>query len=296
MKNIFPAIASRCFSPFWLAFALAGGAALPLVVEGAVVQDSSTGARSAQSNDVYRGKTLPSKEIELSFDNNGKVAEAMVEPGDLVEEGQELMRQDDRPEQSRLEELRIEADVDARVLLAVQRYDLATVQLKRQEELALKGAAKQLELEEARLNQLTAETQISEERRQGLAAGARVAQLEIMLEQKLLKSPATGIVQIVDSQVGEISGPQRPALKIVTIDPLEIETLEMDTAVADQLKAGDMLQVRYMGEDEWREATVKFIDPVGNYAVGQQTVRLTLPNPDGHAAGRQVEIRLPVAE
>ena len=246
---------------------------------------------SQETARTYSGITEPSKLYELALSNLGKVIEVSVKPGDEVTAEQTLLRQEDAVEQARLEELEAEADVAKRVETARRRAELARVQEQRQQNLLDMGGGNQLEYEEARLNRIVAEAQVDEEQRQGTAASARVKQLNATLEQKVLAAPADGVVRSIEAQVGEMHGPQEPVVELVVINPLKVEVLGMPPSLVSGMSRGDTVQVRYAAGDGWLDATVTFIDPVANVAVGEQTIELELPNPDGLPAGLEVEVR-----
>jgi RND family efflux transporter MFP subunit len=249
---------------------------------------------------VFEAFTNPSQEVDLAFSNIGQVAEVMVKPGDRVTAGQVLMRQDDRAELARLMRLEAEADVAARVQIAEQRRDLAKTQAEKFKTMLADGGGSpgsQREYEELVLNAAIAETQILEERRQGRAAEASVQELQVVMDQKLLRSPVDAVVQIVEAAQGEIFGPQTPAIRLVAIDPLEVEALFVPAEVVSQARVGDVAEVRFAhGQSgdwgEWMPATVTFIDPVADKTAGTRRMRLELPNPGDRPAGELVEIRL----
>jgi hypothetical protein len=94
--------------------------------------------------------------------------------------------------------------------------------------------------------------------------------------------------------VGEVFGPQTPALKVVKIDPLYVEVVEVPATQVMRMKVGDTVQVRYGEEDEWQDARIVFINPVGDpYGDSSRLAfRAELPNPDGVPAGLAVQVRL----
>lgn len=276
-------------------------AAVALTASAALWTGSTETALAVQSqssatsmSDVYDGKTLPSREVDLAFDDLGKVVDVQVERGDRVEPGQLLMRQDDRAEQARMEELKLQADVTSRVELARKKLALAEVQLKRAQDQRSKGAGSAEEVEEAQLNRDVAEVEITEEIRQGKIAETRVAQLQVVLDKKRLISPIEGVVSEVEAFVGEIFGPQsEPALKVVQIDPLDVEVATYSFDPRHGLEVGDTVSVRYTGETQWRDAKIKFLGPAGpGDAFDTQKLILTMPNPEGHPAGLNVEVKL----
>ena len=239
------------------------------------------------------GMTKPSKVYELAFANPGRVVEVAVKEGDRVEQDQLLMRQDTRADEAALRRLQLEADVDARIELAENQRDQAQVELRRMEERPLGFGAS--ERERAALELKAGETRIIEERRQGLVAEAKAEEQKVIIDEKTMSSPDSGVVQKIEAATGEVFLPQNPALRLVKIDPLYVEVPETPAYEAMRLKVGDTLQVRYSDSEEWRQAKVVFIDPEGNPNTEQELllVRLELPNPEGRVAGLRMQVRLP---
>lgn len=243
---------------------------------------------------VYPGYSQPSSEIDLAFAHMGKIAEVSVEEGDQIQPGQVLIRQDITADEARLKALQIKADVVARVKLAETQLKQAEVEHERMAN-AAPTAYSTLERERARLEVEAAGTRIVEENRQGLAAEAEAQEQQVIIQHRVLQTPEPGIVQKVEAAVGEVFGPETPALRVVRIDPLYVEVIEAPAEDVRRLKVGDAVQVRLDAEGPWVEARVNFIDPVGNAASGTLPFRLELPNPDGRPAGMRVQVKLPEA-
>ena len=285
--------------PRYLAAAvlLLAAASAGVEIAGASARPVTATSAAAQETRLLHGVTMPSEDVDLAFADLGKILEVNVKPGDHVNAGDVLMTQDDRADREQLRALEAKADVTARVELARQRRDLALVQLARMEELRQRGGGSQTELEELQLEAAIAETQIGEEQRQGLVAEAEAAAARVQIEQRTLKSPVEGIVvepTTADmAAVGEVYGPQTPAVRVVTIDPLKVEVLGVDPEIASRLKVGQSAEIRHPGTDEWRPATVTFIDPVADFATGTRTINLETPNAEGRLTGLDVEVRLP---
>lgn len=256
---------------------------------------STTRSYGRGEPNVINGKTEPSKEVELAFANLGKINQVLVKEGDQIEAGQILMRQEDAADVARLKALEVEADVQARVNLARTQADLARLELTAAEQAFT--AAKPLEVERAKAEVQLADTRIIIEQQTGLVAGHRADEQRILVDQKVLSSPETGVVQAIDAAVGEVFGPQTPALRVVKIDPLFVEVLLGSAAQVMKLRVGQTVQVRYEGEQDWHDAKVVFINPVGDPAGGTSRLpfRAELPNPEGRPAGLNVEVRLPEA-
>lgn len=268
---------------------------LAMAALGAAQDEQAPASRSlGQSTaEAIPGETLPSKEMDLAFPLLGHVSEVLVKEGDVVEAGQVLMKQDIAADMARLQGLEAKADVKVLVALAGRQKELAELELE-----AAKNALtamSDLEVRRAELEVTIADTRIDEQRRQGKIDEFGAAEQRIMIDEKQMKSPDSGIVQKVDASVGEVFGPQTPALRIVKIDPLHVEVIQALASMVMRMKVGDIVQVRYDDEDQWRDAKVTFIDPVGNPSGGTGRLRFKaeLPNPENLPAGLSVKVRLP---
>lgn len=281
-----------------------GAAILGIALVGAAgfvtFNETSASRVAAQPSEgaIYEGTSVPSQIVELPFADLGKVREVLVKEGDVVEAGDVLMVQDDRRDRARLRELLAQADVTARVALAEQRRDVAEVQMKRLQEMGVSGVSSATEIEEAVLNKAIAQTQIVEEQRQGLVAEAQVQGQQALLEDRSLQSPVPGVIRSIEASVGEVFGPQTPALTLVALDPLEVEVRFVPAPLVEKLKLGQKIDVRHVNNDgapvsDWLEAEVIFIDPVVEAATGRRYFKLKLTNPDLRPAGQQLDVRLP---
>ena len=105
-------------------------------------------------------------------------------------------------------------------------------------------------------------------------------------------SPIDGEVRKVEMGVGEVSDPQKPSMTVVANNPLHVEA-NVPSTIANTLKVGQSMQVRYLEEGEWREAKIKNFDPVANAMSGETLVRLELANPEGRRSGQKMALKLP---
>lgn len=252
-------------------------------------QDNGAERPTPRSAEGERGRTEPSKKTELAFPLLGQISEVLVKEGDKVDPGQVLIRQDTAADTARLMGLEAKADVTVLVELAQKQRDLAKVEL---DIIANAGPAiQQIERRQAELEVEVSETRIKEQTRQGQIDQFAADEQKVLIEYKTLRSPVKGIVEKVDAAVGEVFGPQTAAITVVTTDPLHVEVLTAPAARVMRLAVGDVVQVQYEGEEEWRDAKISFISPVGE--AGKLPFKAELPNPEGRPAGLPVSVRLP---
>jgi RND family efflux transporter MFP subunit len=239
--------------------------------------------------------SMPSEERELAFPMPGLIDEVSVKDGDLIKKGQVLAKQDTQVEQAALakEEYLLSSNVQKEA--AVEQRNLAEVKFKRAEKLFknLDGAGSQLEYDEAKLELTIAELKIKLADEETESKRLEIVKLKKQIERMTMVSRFDGQVRKVESEPGEVSDPQKPSLIVVRNDPLHVE-VNIPTVVANSMKVGQSMQVRYVEENKWRDAKIKNFDPVANATVGETLVRLELPNPEKRRSGQQMSVKLPV--
>lgn len=153
--------------------AMAEAAAMPEPVETVQVIQPRQGLWSARTRAA--GTVISVRRVDLRNELSGTVMEVGFESGDIVREGQVLLRLDSREEEADLAAARAEAE-------------LARATLERRQRLASSQAGSQAELDTARA--------------QLAATRARVAALETKISRKTLKAPFTARVGLRDLQPG----------------------------------------------------------------------------------------------
>jgi len=238
--------------------------------------------------------SMPSEERELAFPMPGLIEEVAVKDGDLIKKGQVLAKQDTQVEQAALakEEFLLSSNVQKEA--AVEQRNLAQVKFKRAERLLKdsNGAGSQLEYDEAKLELTIAELKIKLADEETDSKRLEIVKLRKQIDRMTMVSKFDGQVRKVESEPGEVSDPQKPSLIVVKNDPLHVE-VNIPTVVANAMKVGQTMHVRYVEENKWREAKIKNFDPVANATVGETLVRLELPNPEKRRSGQQMAVKLP---
>lgn len=241
------------------------------------------------------GTTAPNKSIEVGFDIRSVVAEVKVERGQHVKAGDLLMKLDDREERATLEVARLRMDVSHQIAEAQARLDLARVQYEREKSILDKGSGNPSLVQEKEAEVKVAEARLAQASLEGAIARAQYeAQLQ-RVEKYSKKSPIDGIVREIIKFEGENVDETRPVIEIVSIDPLYIEVRLLSNDIVRQMTLNQTVRVKY-GDGEFKNATVNFIDPVGDARSGTRFVRLEVPNPAGPemiGAGVTVDVEIP---
>ena len=265
---------------------------MPLYAAAALLALAAVAA-SAQDIEAI---TRPSHDVTLSFTTPGLVGEILVEPGQIVAEGEALMRLDDELERERLAQLKAEADSRIKIEAGQATLDQKKVILERYERVAPQGAATELEVENARLDVLIAELSLELAEFEHAQAQYQYRQAQISVDRMTIKSPIAGRVEEVLLEEGESADRLQEAIRVVGIDPIWID-VQVPLDLARKLAPGREARIAFPGERA-PVATGKVIHvrSVAHAAAQTLTVRVEVPNPDGRMAGEFVTVSVPGAE
>lgn len=250
------------------------------------------GTSQFPSDDEERASTIPADERELNFSVPGLIAEVNVKNGDRVKKGQVLAQLDMQVEQAALDKEQFLLNSNVQLRAAEAQRDLAEVKLKRVEGLRANNAGSLTELEEAQLELTVSKLKVELAVEETESKRLEIVRLQKQIDRMRIVCEFAGEVRKVEAAVGEVADPQRPAIVVVSNDPLWVAT-KVSTEQANSMKLGQTLSVRYTDEKTWREAKIIFFDPVADATVGQQLIHLEMPNPEARRAGQEMIVKLP---
>lgn len=244
--------------------------------------------------------TTAQADLKLSFTVGGRVAERHARVGDKVEKGQVLLTLDDRVIQAQLELRRLRAENDVAIRAAEAQLEMDEIELKRVTGLHAKQVASELELlragatvkirglelEQARSNQALARKELDEY----VASHA---------EYRLL-APQEGIIEKLEKEdgeevsVGETIEAGRPVVRIVSVKTLRVDApVPIHATLA--LKVGDAVAVRtnLQAHDRKVPGRITHIAKISDAASNTRLVRVEVPNEDEYlSAGWHVSVFL----
>jgi len=248
------------------------------------------------------GITRPSDQSDLFLPIPGVISKVYVKAGDVVKANQLIAQQDDRAEVAKVNEATAAIKVDKLQIEAAKAdKELKAALLDRQLKLyadLIKSGGSNSEIDEAKANEKIAEIAVMYREETVKSTELKLAEEQVTLDQRKLKSPINGVVAKVDLHAGEGTDIQRPAgIQIVQNDPLWVE-LNVPVAKSDSLRLGQELPVQYVEGGDAMQAKIILLAPVANAGANVRMVRLQMPNPvrkDGtqREAGRQVLVKLP---
>jgi RND family efflux transporter MFP subunit len=210
--------------------------------------------------------------ISLGARVPGRIEAYLVDEGEAVVAGQPLVRLDSRNYSAALAEAR------ASLALARANLDLRRKEIARSEELHDRGVASQADLD-LKQNQLrVAQAEVDR-------LAARIAQLEIDVEDTLLRAPTNGVVLEKLKEVGEIAVPGGFAgsgelIRLANMDELRAE-VDVNEAELSKISLGQPAEVApdaYAGK-RYRASVVKLYPQI-NRQKGTLKVEVKILDPD----------------
>ncbi len=255
----------------WLAYRLTLGAAPVVNVAYAELATSARGAaRSVLTGSGYI--VTGERYISLGVRVGGRIKAYLVEEGERVKAGQALVRLDDRPYAAEMRE------AQATLRVAESNAELRRKELARLEELRSRDVASEAELD-VKVNQLRVATAEIDR------LTARVAQLELDLEDTVLRAPAHGVILQKFKEVGEMATPGGFAgsgelIRMANLDELraEVDVNEADLAKVRMGQPADVVPDAY--PDRRYAARVVKLYPQVNRQKGTLKVEVRILEPD----------------
>lgn len=203
------------------------------------------------------GTVRPKLRATISPKISGRVEELLVAPGQIVTQGQLLVRIDAREIQARLmqaQAVRIQAEAD----------------LRRIQRLVADGTTAQVELDRVTM--------------QAGVAAANVQEIETMLGFAKVTAPFTGMITRKLADVGDLAAPGVPLLEMEDPNVLRLEA-DVPEALIDRVKLGDRLRVHLSTLPQPLEGVVGEMDPVADPGSRTFRVKLDLPPTPGLRSG-----------
>lgn len=233
---------------------------------------------------------LPARSADLGSPLPGLVESVSVDRGDVVKEGQVLVRLRADVESAQTEAMRARADSDSELRGAQAAEELAQQRLQRARRLLSEGFVSGQALEQAEAEARVARERVAQARdARGLAD--REAQVSrAQAAQRVIRAPFSGVVTERFAHPGE-RFEERPLLRLAMVHALRVEVV-VPAAYFGRIRVGQPVDVQPdLPAMPSRRASVAQIDRVLDPASNTFRVRIQLPNPDlGVPAGARCSV------
>lgn len=249
----------------------------------------AAGAASASAQ--VEAIAAPRHDLKLGFTVAGRVAQTLVEPGDRVEQGQALVRLDDRETQAQIDLYALRAQSDLDELAAEAEWQLAQNEEARVRDAFEKDAAGAFEVERAALQTKRKETELAIARQRRSEARAILRQATARHEEYTLLAPISGVIEQTLVSPGEMVEASRPVMRLVVTDPLRLDAPVPTRQTIALLVGGPAWVTLSLPEQPGAiMGRIVHIAQVADGASDTRIVRVEIPNPAGLPAGCHARI------
>ncbi len=221
--------------------------------------------RSLSDEIIATGALVVREEAAVGSELPGYRVQAVhVDEGDWVKQGQALARLDDTLLQAQI------AQAEAQLATQKATADFQQSQLERAEMLAREGAFSKEQLEQRRMQAVSAKAQL-------VASQASVNEMKVRQSRMTLRAPVAGMVLERNIRPGEISsvGGMSPYFRIARDGLIELDA-ELPNAKLVAVKEGDPVEVS-LPTGETLHGKVRFISPRVNATTSLGRARIELP-------------------
>ncbi|MBT6005670.1 MAG: efflux RND transporter periplasmic adaptor subunit, partial [Prolixibacteraceae bacterium] len=198
------------------------------------------------------GKVEADLDVDISPESSGIIESILVKEGERVSKGQVLAKLKIDALQRSLDEMEIQ-------------LDLANTNFERQKNLWEQNIGSEMQFLQAKTNKESLQK--------------RIEGLEAQMEMAEIKSPVTGVLDIIYQKKGQIGSPQFPFAKVVNIDKIKIYA-DISESYLTKIKKGDVVKVNFPALERDKEAAIQQIGNTINPNNRTFRVRINLNNPD----------------
>ncbi len=235
------------------------------------------------------GRLQPVKTAQLKFEVQGRVKERLVEPGVFVEQGNELLKLDAQDLQDQFTQSQSQYDIeqagiqrDQRMLkLAKQNLELQKAEVQRYEQLNSDSLISASQLDAARQQMLTLDSQVSDLQYKVTTSKARVALKESErdltqrnLERATLTAPFSGYVNEINVEVGDYAAATQIVAIVVDTSSLDLQ-LDVRGEVVAALKLNQEIDV--LVGSKTIPGKLIALQPDPNISTNTHAIRIRLP-------------------
>ncbi|MFQ5698798.1 MAG: efflux RND transporter periplasmic adaptor subunit [Myxococcota bacterium] len=235
---------------------------------GAPVVLANVELRDLQERIEAPGELVAKNRAQIAAEVDGQITAVLVDEGDSVEPGAEIVLIDPDRQEMRLE------DAEARVAEARADVTERERSLRRTRALRRRDVASQAQVDEAA-------TQLATARARLLAAQANLGVARRALADSKLRAPFAGLIARRLVSRGEYVRSGQPLFELVSLDPIEVEFRVVETD-SGRVRKGQPVDVRVAPfPDRVFRATVSIISPTLDRRTRTLRVKALLHNPGG---------------
>jgi RND family efflux transporter MFP subunit len=222
----------------------------------------------------------PHQVVNVNTAVRGKIKSINVERSDVVEQGQVLAELESEVEKAEVALARKRAKMKAELMSSEVSYAYAKRKLRRFDGLLEQDVVSAQTKDEVETEEDLALQQIAQARENRQLAELELERAIVVLKQRTVTSPISGVVVERFSSPGEFADDEA-LMQLAQLDPLNVEVI-MPAYLFGSIQPGMQGQVTPESplDSQAYPAVVKIVDRLIDASSGTFGVRLELPNPD----------------
>lgn len=238
------------------------------------------------SENLFLTYLRPIQEIELATAESGIVSSLLVNPGDHVVKGQEILRLNLSVIEAQLAQAEAQANGEGRIKAATAERDIARQRLDIIEGLRSRGSSNEAERDKAGASLAVAAGQLEAAEDERALYRLESATIRAQLDQRILRSPIEGVVTEITRSLGEAAEARNAdtpyyLAKVVNLTRL-VARVHIPAAAAAGIKPGQILTFILNDPEKTKtEGKVNFISPTVEASTGLTEIHLEFENADG---------------
>lgn len=227
---------------------------------------------------IFEGLIEPSEIVNVGSPVEGVVDHLVVERSFMVAKGDPLIYLEASVERATFERARSMAAAEGEVKTHEEKLAHARRMHARVSELFKSEAISAEKKDEAATEMALANSRLQKAKEDKMLAKLDFERTQAQLEQKVIRSPLTGVVVERLVAPGEYVG-GKPLMRVAQLDPLRVEVI-LPSSLFGKVGPGMRADVKPEGHQDSYVAIVTIVDRVIDPASNTFGVRLELPNPD----------------
>lgn len=229
----------------------------------------------------FSGLVEPFRDVLLSSEVAGRISEIGFREGDRVEEGEVILRLDDRVETLEVQRRQAIYNNQAELMAARERRALLMDELEATQALADRtGSVSREELNRKQLETVLAQLEIDRLEQTQSLQQIELSIAQERLAQRRIVAPFSGVVAQLPLDEGESVQPNQAALRLVEDDRAFL-VVNVPAERARTLSTGQSVRLRFLMDREVeRTGEVAFMSPVVDPASGLRRVKMVFENAD----------------
>ena len=237
---------------------------------------------------------MPSKRAEIAAEQSGTIVEMPVAEGEAVEQDQVLFKLSSKLQELRVQRLEALCGSSLTLRKALATLEHAETEMKRLMKLSAELVGSGKDLQDRELEAVLARLEHQQAQLDHTVTTNDMEQARVLLEQRTVVSPFSGIVTEIFKRRGETSEKLVQVMEIATLDPLWVE-FECPITDENLFRPGTEVVVSPAArKNESRTGTVVYVSMTAKPSSHTFRVRIATPNKD-HTwkAGLKMLVRLP---